>query len=63
MSKVPLNEHTIHVDMEVIDDDGDIGIIVKCDDPHNVIVKYQNGCFIVYTYVTRLERAAIYEKS
>lgn len=38
----PLLFVDIRKGMPVIDNDGDVGIVTDCEDPHNVVVEYDN---------------------
>ena len=33
----------LKIGMQVMDEDGDIGIIKECFDAHNILVEFQNG--------------------
>lgn len=43
---IKLNYNNIKIGMIVIDTDGDIGIIIECNDIHNILVSYKNGSAI-----------------
>ena len=51
----PLVYADIRVGMKVIDNDGDIGIITQCEDPHNVIIRYDNEGVGIYCLVESCE--------
>jgi len=38
-----LSYNSIKLDMEVYDEDLNCGIVIYCEDPHNIIVEYKNG--------------------
>ena len=42
MSKTPLKFEELMVGMRV-EDGGEPGKVVECDDPHNIFIEYDNG--------------------
>lgn len=51
----PLLYSDVQKGMKVIDNDGDIGIITQCEDPHNVIIRYDNEGVGIYCLVEGCE--------
>jgi hypothetical protein len=56
--KTPLKFEELTVGMEV-EDDGEAGKVVECDDPHNVLIEYNNGGSGLYCMVDDCEEKDI----
>lgn len=41
--KIEVTKESIHVDMRVVDNDGNAGTVKECHDIHNVLVKFDSG--------------------
>lgn len=51
----------VYVGMKIIDEDGDVGLISECTDPHNVIVEFiNNGSKGFYCLIENCERDLFY---
>ena len=45
----------IKIGIKVMDEDGDIGTVKECDDPHNILVEFTNGGTALYCLVPNCE--------
>ena len=56
--KNKLSYGDIKIGMQVMDDNGDIGVITECEDQHNILVEYGNGGKGLYCLVEDCEEGS-----